>query len=152
MKLIKPLNKHLLEMTQWFANQGELIDWSGSTLDFPLTVSSFSAELNINVLSSFVLLSEHSDMLAFGQFYLRLNRCHLARLIVNPLHRGKGIAAKLIEKLSIEGCNELGVKECSLFVLEHNKSAIKAYNKYGFTVTTYPEVLPEAHCLYMVKN
>jgi ribosomal protein S18 acetylase RimI-like enzyme len=152
MKLIKPLNKHLQEITKWFANQGELTDWSGSIIDFPLSISSFSAELNIDVLSSFVLISDSAEVLAFGQFYLRLNRCHLARLIVNPLHRGKGIATELIHKLSNVGCNELSVNECSLFVLEHNESAIKAYNKYGFTLTPYPEKLEEAHCLYMVKK
>ncbi len=152
MKLITPTNEHLLEMIHWFADQAELLDWSGTVLDYPLSLSSFAAELNITLLSSFILVGESDEVLAFGQYYLRNHKCHLARLIVNPKHRGKGLVAKLIELLSKEGCSELNVKETSLFVLEHNKSAIKAYTKYGFTLATYPEELQDDHCLYMIKS
>jgi ribosomal protein S18 acetylase RimI-like enzyme len=130
----------------------DLKDWSGPNISYPLSFSSFVEEINISSLSSWVLVSAKAEILAFGQYYQRLNRCHLGRLVVNPQFRGQGVAAQLMAQLSQLGLAEFGATACSLFVLEHNASAIKAYEKYGFVVATYPEEIPLANCLYMVKS
>jgi ribosomal protein S18 acetylase RimI-like enzyme len=89
--------------------------------------------------------------LAFGQYYLRLGNCHLGRLIVNPNFRGQGIASHLINQLSTLGRSDLRTDSCSLFVLGHNKSAIKVYTKLGFSMADYPEEIPLKNCFYMVQ-
>ncbi|MFT7560053.1 MAG: ribosomal protein S18 acetylase RimI-like enzyme [Flavobacteriales bacterium] len=71
---------------------------------------------------------------------------------MNPEFRGKGIASKLMRHLCVLGASELKVKECSLFVLAHNESAIKSYNKFGFVFSDYPEEITLENCLYMVKS
>ncbi len=55
-------------------------------------------------------------------------------------------------RLSELGTAELKVNAFSLFVLKHNKSAIKAYEKFGFTESNYPDILPIDNCMYMIKS
>ena len=71
--------------------------------------------------------------------------------MVNPKFRGKGIITTLIKHISEQGTKVLNVTGCSLFVLSHNKSAVKAYQKTGFLLADYPDEIPLADCLYMVK-
>lgn len=151
MQLIKPLNNHLLEMMSWFSSEHELIDWSGPNFRYPFNLSSFVEDLKLSTLSSYALVSNESEFLAFGQYYQRLGKCHLGRLIVNPKFRGKGIASKLMYNICELGLKELEVKECSLFVLVHNEKAIKAYEKFGFSFANYPDKMPLDNCLYMIK-
>jgi ribosomal protein S18 acetylase RimI-like enzyme len=152
MQLIPPFEDHLVEMMSWFSNEQELIDWAGPNFRYPFNLSSFAEDLKLNPLSSFALLSDESEFLAFGQFYQRLSKCHLGRLIVSPKCRGKGIASKLMTHLCELGLKELQVKDCSLFVATHNHSAIKSYKKFGFSFADYPDEIPFGDCLYMVKS
>lgn len=89
--------------------------------------------------------------MAFGQYYLRLERFHLGRLVVNPNLRGQGIASNLTHQLSVLGESDLKTDSCSLFAPEHNKSAIQTYTKLGFSMTDYPEEISLENCIYMVK-
>ena len=136
----------------WFPDQFALESWSGPGFRYPFTEASFIEDLNPFDSNSFVLLSEQQELLAFGQFYLREGRCHLGRLAVNPNFRGKGIAAKLMQGLMEKGSHLLKVDEFSLFVLTHNESAIKAYQKLGFEFTDYPGQIDLDNCLYMYKR
>jgi ribosomal protein S18 acetylase RimI-like enzyme len=136
----------------WFSDKDELTMWSGPNFRYPFNLSTFKSDLNLNTLKSFSLLSSTGQLLAFGQYYLRLGKCHLARLVVNPDRRGQGVASHLISQLSMLGKSELGTASCSLFVLEQNKSAIKVYMKLGFSVSDYPEILSLKHCIYMVQT
>ncbi|GHG75072.1 hypothetical protein GCM10010919_29040 [Alishewanella longhuensis] len=151
MRLIKPCKTHIEDLMKWFSCEQELRDWTGPNFRYPYDFVSFSADLNLDLLKAFSLVDDKSNLLAFGQYYLRLNRCHLARLVVSPNFRGKGIAKELIMRLSELGTTELKVNACSLFVLKHNKSAIKAYEKFGFSESDYPDRLPIENCIYMIK-
>ncbi|MGJ8682363.1 GNAT family N-acetyltransferase [Paraglaciecola sp.] len=151
MQLTQPMEVHLVKMMTWFADEQELKDWAGPNFRYPLSLSSFTEDLKLNKLKSFVLLSNKAEFLGFGQYYLRLNKCHLGRLVVNPKFRGQGIAFELMSQLCAQGLQELGVTDCSLFVLGYNESAIKSYKKFGFEFTDYPEEIFLENCLYMVK-
>ena len=152
MQLILPLESQLVEMMSWFSSEQELTDWSGPNFRYPYDISTFVEDLKLSELSSFALVSNASDFLAFGQYYQRLGKCHLGRLIVNPKFRGQGIASELMRHICDVGLEELEVKECSLFVLAHNVNAIKAYEKFGFSFVEYPDEMPLENCLYMVKG
>lgn len=142
---------HITELMSWFTNEQQLKQWSGPNFDYPFTVESFKRDLRMESLSSFVLLNDDNQFVAFGQYYLRLNCCHLGRLVVKPTLRGKGIITQLIQTLEKSGKQKLGVKSCSLFVLADNEAAIAAYQKSGFSLATYPEAIPLDNCLYMTK-
>ena len=152
MQLVKPGEKHLITMMKWFSNQGEVKSWAGSDFRYPYNRESFKEDLKHNFTHSWSLISEQEILLAFGQYYLRLGKCHLGRLVVNPEFRGEGLISCLMERVCELGMNEYAVESCSLFVLKHNESAKKAYERFGFQVEDYPESIPLDHCLYMVKN
>ena len=151
MKLIAVSQDHILKMMTWFSDASELSDWAGPNFRYPFDRESFTEDLNVNALSSFSLLSDKDKMLGFGQYYSRLGKCHLGRLVIAPTVRRQGIAAQLILLLAEHGMKTLQVDCCSLFVLQHNYHAIRAYQKLGFTLTNYPQQLPMLDCLYMVK-
>jgi len=152
MKLATPTDLQLVELMSWFTSEKELTVWSGPNFSYPFDLKSFKRDLKLNTLASFSMVSNEGDLLAFGQYYLRLGKCHLGRLVVNPRFRGKGIIASLISQLSVLGKSDLNTQSCSLFVLAHNKNAIKAYTKLGFCITDYPEKIALANCLYMVQQ
>jgi ribosomal protein S18 acetylase RimI-like enzyme len=152
MKLTVPIDQQLVELMSWFSSEEQLTVWSGPNFSYPFDLKSFKRDLKLNMLSSFSMVSSEDDLLAFGQYYLRLGKCHLGRLVVNPHFRGKGVVASLIVQLSVLGKSDLNTQSCSLFVLDHNKSAIKAYTKLGFCITDYPEKIALENCLYMVQQ
>lgn len=152
MRLTQTSDENFIELMSWFSNEDELNLWSGPNFRYPFDLRSFKADLKLDTLKSFSLISNEGEFLAFGQYYLRLGMCHLGRLVVNPNLRGKGIASHLIKQLSILGRSDLRAKSCSLFVLGHNESAIQAYTKLGFSIADYPEEIPLKNCLYMVKE
>ena len=151
MRLTQPSDANFIELMSWFSTEEELSIWSGPGFRHPFDLSSFKSDLKLDSLKSFSLVSVEGNLLAFGQYYLRLDKCHLGRLIVNPNFRGQGIASHLIQKLGVLGKTELKTDSCSLFVLRHNKSAIKAYTKLGFSMADYPDEIRLEDCLYMVK-
>lgn len=150
MRLTQPSEENFIELMSWFSSEDELSVWSGPNFRYPFNLDTFKCDLDLNTLKSFSLISSEGDFLAFGQYYLRLGKCHLGRLVVNPSFRGKGIASHLINQLSILGKTDLNTDKCSLFVLGHNESAIQAYTKLGFTMAHYPEKIPIENCFYMV--
>jgi ribosomal protein S18 acetylase RimI-like enzyme len=152
MHLIQPSNDHLIEVMSWFPTEQALSLWSGPNFRFPLNLDTFKQDLKLETLASFALVSNEGDLLAFGQYYLRLEKCHLGRLVVNPDLRGQGISTHLIQQLMAKGKANLNTDTCSLFVLEHNKSAINAYTKLGFSFAIYPEEITLENCLYMIKT
>ncbi|MDN3377328.1 MULTISPECIES: GNAT family N-acetyltransferase [unclassified Pseudoalteromonas] len=99
MQLIPPQESHLVQMLNWFESEKALREWAGPDFRFPFDLASFTDDLQLNTLNSLVLISTEGEFLGFGQFYLRVRRCHLARLVVNPRLRGKGYASILIEQL-----------------------------------------------------
>ena len=152
MKLTPASTEHIRKLMSWFPNEHSLSLWSGPGFRYPFNEQSFKEDLKVSALSSFALIDSENNFLAFGQFYLRANRCHLGRLVVNPDERGKGIAEILLQALSHLGCKTLAVNEVSLFVLKNNATAEKAYIKHGFQFTPYPGDMPLENCRYMIKK
>ncbi len=136
MKLIALTPSNIQELMSWFTNESETTSWGGPHFNYPFDIESFQADLKLNELPSYgLLLEDKSTLLAFGQFYRRLGRCHLARLVVNPEYRGQGDAKQFITQLLEKGLVELDTSEASLYVYESNVNAIKLYKKLGFETT-----------------
>lgn len=68
----------------WFSTEEELSIWSGPGFRYPFDLSSFKEDLKLDSLKSFSFVSHERKLLAFGQYYPRLGKCHLGRLVVNP--------------------------------------------------------------------
>lgn len=142
--------QYLNRMHAWFPDAERCLQWGGPRFRFPYTPESFAADCGIDQLASYAMLNQADELLAFGQYYRRLDRCHLGRLAVNPAHRGQGHGVRLIAALSHLGRQDLDTTECSLFVLADNPPANALYRKLGFEVTDYPyDDIDLEHFYYM---
>ena len=156
MTLLSLDNTNIIELMSWFNSQHDITQWAGPYFRYPFTEKTFIEDLNLDVSDSFVLVGQQNVLLAFGQYYQRKNKCHLARLVVNPIYRGEGIAATLIKELCKHGHLNLNITDSSLFVYENNLAAVSAYKKLGFIVAANTPVnqdsspLPDNY-VYMVK-
>lgn len=153
MNLSNTESHHLTELMNWFPDRKTCLNWGGPMFRFPFTAASFIEDIRWDTLPSYSLIGEDGDLVGFGQYYLREGRCHLGRLAVSPLRRGQGLGRALVEQLSEIGCSDLGLAQCSLFVLEDNLSAIQCYRKAGFEFAAYPgEMPPLEGCVYMTAR
>lgn len=151
MKLIPSTKEHLHKMMGWFPDKDSCCSWGGPDFRFPFSEKTFIEDAHLKEIPSYSMLSENSEVVAFGQYYQRENRCHLSRLVVSPSHRNQGIGSKLIKTISQIGCEKLSKSECSLFVLKHNKKALRVYQNIGFEESIYPgQKTGLENCLYMV--
>lgn len=139
---------HISALMSWFPDAASVAVWSPSN-HFPFERERFIHESKLAELASFMLVDARNTPLAFGQYYNRLQCCHLGRIVVDPARRGQGLGRELILKLLAKGTRELGLQRCSLFVLESNTDARKLYSRIGFLETPYPETLPLPNCLYL---
>jgi ribosomal protein S18 acetylase RimI-like enzyme len=138
-KLIGAKIDQLAEIMTWFPDRRSCLIWGGSQFRFPFTKATFSEDVRLDVLASYALVGSTDELLGFGQYYLRADRCHLGRLAIAPGHRGQGIGSWLVGGLVQLGSKVLCVDECSLFVLADNLPAIRLYEKLGFVYASYPE-------------
>ncbi|MEZ9197829.1 GNAT family N-acetyltransferase [Shewanella sp. 10N.286.54.B9] len=152
MQLVPVTTEHLKQMLTWFKSQQQVFQWAGPNFTYPYDLASFTADLSLESLASYALISDEQELLGFGQYYRRLEKCHLGRIVVNPSWRGKGISKSLVVLINNKGLKQLKLQHSSLFVLKDNQAAIKSYLKLGFVVSLYPEPLPLEHCLYMTNE
>ncbi len=146
-------DQELPELMRWFPDATSCSVWGGPHFRFPFTAATFRADAGIDRLPSWALVEAADDLLAFGQFYRRVGRCHLGHLGVAPQARRRGIGTRLIRDLCARGSLDLGCDEFSLFVLEANATAARLYRRLGFESASYPEPLPTSEpMLYMVAS
>lgn len=153
MKLQRFRESHLPELMTWFRDVTALQTWGGPEFRYPFTGESFRADAKIESLPTWSLITGDGALAAFGQCYLRVQRCHFGRLAVSPALRGRGHGSTLIRELARWGSAEFGVNEYSLFVVASNLRAIALYRRLGFSEMPYPEPSPAvATFIYMVAT
>ena len=130
---------HLSQLMGWIDSEAQCRQWGGPRFRFPFDARSFTEDCCWRELPSFVLEDAAGCAVAFGQYYNRLDCCHLGRLIVAPAVRGLGVGRQLIFRLVAQGCREFGLNRSSLFVLKNNQRALALYEKLGYRKQTYPE-------------
>ncbi len=123
----------------WFPDEYRYKQWGGPQHHYPFTLQSLMTDCQFEHLDSYALLNQQQHLIGFGQYYLRLGRCHFGRLVISPEHRQRGHALTLITSLAKVGIDSLKTNECSLFVLTENIAAVKLYTKLGFIQTAYPD-------------
>jgi len=123
----------------WFPDQHSCAIWAGPKFRYPFTAETFVEDTRLE-LPSHALVDDQGEVVAFGQYYVRADRCHFARLVVSPRHRGHGLGSRLILELAKTGFEQLQLEECSLFVLTDNRPAVRLYEKLGFRTTPFPSM------------
>ncbi len=141
------------EIMTWFPDRAAVNLWSGPWFRYPFTAETFREDLRLDRTDSWALRRPDHRLAAFGQSYERYDRGHLARLVVNPGMRGKGIGKRLIERV-LAGLEEShDFDEYSLFVFRHNEPAYRCYRSLGFNVVDYPEDAPMPdECFFLTRK
>jgi ribosomal protein S18 acetylase RimI-like enzyme len=154
MTLICPTEQQYLQVKTWFSDHQQMFTWGGPNMTYPMSDDKFLNLLTAEHFTSFCLLNEEQQVVAFGQYYERLDHHHLGRLAVKPNNRGQGLAKILITKILEKAHLEQPAKGASLFVFKDNLVAYNCYQSLGFVETEYPEQpFPGnmQNCVYMRK-
>jgi ribosomal protein S18 acetylase RimI-like enzyme len=140
------------ELMSWFPNEDSVVIWGGPKFAFPFTSRSFRKNCRLREFSSYCLRSPEGEFAAFGQLASRHKRQHLARLVVCPPMRRRGIAKILITMLLEEARISTDCQECGLYVFRYNEPAYRCYLSLGFAVHEYPPNAPmRGECYYMTR-
>jgi ribosomal protein S18 acetylase RimI-like enzyme len=155
MSLIYPTEQHYLQVKSWFSSRQEIYTWGGPRMTYPMSDESFFKSLTEKSFKSFCLLNDEQQLVAFGQYYHRLEHHHLGRLAVNPKYRGQGLAKILIINMLEHAFLEQSAQGASLFVFRENVVAYDCYQSLGFIEKKYlEEPFPDnmQNCAYMVLS
>jgi ribosomal protein S18 acetylase RimI-like enzyme len=138
-KLEPPADADIDELMGWFPDARSVSIWGGPGFRYPFTRDSFLEDCQIAKMSSYCLRKRGGDVVAFGQFYDRHGRAHLARLISHPATRREGAGTRLIKLIMRAASREGDYAEASLFVYRDNAPACACYQSLGFRIQDYPQ-------------
>ena len=108
-----------------------ILDLERLCFSSPWSKDDFLYELNENPFGYYVVLKELDKILAYLGLWMDEDRAQITTIGVDPEHRGKGYAKKLMEHM-LEACSSKGVKIYSLEVRVSNQAAISLYQRFGF--------------------
>jgi ribosomal protein S18 acetylase RimI-like enzyme len=144
---------HVAHLMGWFADESACRSWGGPGFRFPFTETTFREDTRLGTLRTWSLVDAEDELLAFGQYYFRVGRCHLAHLAVKPAFRGHRVGERLVLELCRVGSDELRVDSYSLFVMSDNTPALRLYDRIGFAPVAYPDPSPKLEgMVYMVAS
>lgn len=131
----------------WTPEADALRCWAGPNTRHPATPGSLWEDINNSDATTFALESPSDGLAAFGQVRFREQTYgHLARLIVSPQLRGRGLGRLLCLTLMREAVRLHPIKAFSLYVFPDNLKAIGLYRSLGyFEIGRHPQ----ADCLLM---
>ncbi len=97
----------------------------------PWSENVFNNELTLNNYSSYYVLYEGGQLLAYGGFWNVLDEAHITNIAVNPIFRRRGYGGRMLQYLE-EQARQRGARYLTLEVRVSNEVAIKMYEKHGF--------------------
>jgi RimJ/RimL family protein N-acetyltransferase len=153
MKIEHAAIEQALEIMDWFSDKRSVLQWGSPFMKYPLEREAFLQDIHWGEMPTRVAFNENGKLLAFGQYYLKLGRCHLARLVINPEFRGQGLGEAFVAALMDHAGADLDTNKFSLFVLTANRPAYNCYRRLGFELAAYPEGDPVIEdCIFMVAR
>jgi ribosomal protein S18 acetylase RimI-like enzyme len=135
----------------WFDDESQFRRWGGPSGRYPYDRAQFLSDIRWDEIPSIAALDAAGHFVAFGQYYVKYGRCHLARLAVTPARRGQHIGRRFIGALLPMAIADTGLAEASLYVLGDNVAAMRCYRSLGFEVQPDPGPPIVENCLYMVR-
>lgn len=137
MKLQKTTLNHLKILMSWINDSEFCRLWGGPEIRFLLCVQSLVEDLKFPDNATFSLVDDNGILKGLGQILEKENnRLHLARIIIAPEERGRGLGRILCLNLIREGTRTFGKRDFSLNVYRQNKSAVRLYEGLGFRPKT----------------
>ncbi len=107
--------------------------WAGPGLRYPFDCHALPRLIEAGNDNSFVLAAGSGEALGFGQFFVQVpGAVHLARIIVAPAHRGRGLGRRLVTLLMAVAAEASGATRITLRVYRDNSEALGLYLRLGF--------------------
>jgi len=118
----------------WTPQDDALRRWAGPSTRCPATPETLWADITGADATTYAFVSAVGGLVGFGQVRLRENAFgHLARIIISPTHRGRGLGRSLCLALMREAVRlHPAIKGFTLFVFTDNPTAIALYRSMGF--------------------
>jgi ribosomal protein S18 acetylase RimI-like enzyme len=143
MKILNAQLEHAREIMGWFPDKESVIRWGSPYMRYPLEEQAFLEDILWGRVDSLIAVDDSGRLIGFGQFYPKLGRCHLARLVIAPDMRGRGHGEAFVAALMRHCAERLGATEFSLYVMTANRSALNCYHALGFHLATPPDGDPQ---------
>ncbi|MDQ0483332.1 GNAT family N-acetyltransferase [Guptibacillus hwajinpoensis] len=131
------------QLLDWIPSQDFLLQWGGPGFTYPLTVSQLETYVNganKDDSSVFVYKVIHIESgnvighISLGKLDKTNKSARIGKVLVGDNDvRGQGIGQRMIEELLKIAFNEFALHRVSLGVFDFNQSAIRCYEKAGFT-------------------
>lgn len=107
----------------------------------PTLLTDFDDFWNVSILegelknknSSYFVVKNHFQIIAFGGFWKSVDDVHLTNIVVKKNYRHQGIASMLLNKI-IDEAKNTKKQSITLEVNENNTYAKKLYLKHGFKI------------------
>lgn len=127
---------HAAKISKWPASVAEAIQWAGQATPFPVDSDQFREWHRDPDVRPFVG-AWMGRIVAYGELWIDEgeNEIELARIIVDPAHRGMGIGKGFVAALGTHAF-ALGVRNLYLRVVPSNQIAIFCYRAAGFEVVS----------------
>jgi ribosomal protein S18 acetylase RimI-like enzyme len=144
----------LKTLMAWINDKKACKLWAGPVVRFPLTLQRLKQDIAYSTDNTFAMQNAAGEFLGLGQLLAKENnRIHLARIIVAPLQRGRGLGDLLGRLLIDEGLKRYGNVYFTLNVYSDNANAVRLYQKLGFTTQTAPSgSIPDNEIVQMALN
>jgi RimJ/RimL family protein N-acetyltransferase len=125
-------------LCEWVATPDELLRWTGAGLAFPLDRAQMEAVLQRATLTGGGVWRVCERGRAVGHIELHPDLGHptatVARVLVAPAERGRGLATAMLRRIVEIGFDERRLHRLELRVLDGNDAAVACYTRVGFVV------------------
>lgn len=120
---VRPMEESDLDVVMYLENTCFVAPWGLKELTY---------EINDNPVSSlWVIESSVHGVVGFVDYWITFDSATICQICVNPVYRSNGLGSQMMTEV-IKDCRANKVRNITLEVREHNNSAIKLYEKFGF--------------------
>ena len=132
-RLYPATDPDLMELISWIPDWPSCKLWAGPQIRFPLTLAGLKKDMGCHAGNTLSLKNSEKTLLGLGQILKKPeHRIHLARIIVSPEFRGRGLGRTLCRFLMKAAEKKYGLCTFSLNVYIANTHAVSLYQNLGF--------------------
>jgi len=129
---------HFDVLSSWFTSEADVVQWGGQDVSFPLRDEDFRAMLAEAASEPPTrrcwIAEEDGALIGHAQLALdwRHGNARLARVVIAPEARSRGLAAPMLRLVIEEAFADAAFQRLELNVYTRNEAAIRAYRQLGF--------------------
>lgn len=129
-------NDNYADLISWVDSEETLMQFAGPSYNFPLTPEQLDISLSDKNRIAFRIVGNETNLsMGHCEVYLSGNSAKIGRILIGDKEqRGKGLGKQIVNLLLEHIFSKLNITTVELNVFDWNTSAIKCYEKIGFTI------------------